>query len=45
MKARIGPRRWNGKSRKVWNEPLLSIYVGVTLAIILASAVRLLIDR
>ncbi len=45
MKEEFGPRRRNGSSSKVWKEPMVSIYVGVTLAIILASAVRVWLDR
>ena len=45
MKERIGPRRRSGNAAKVWKEPTVSIYVGVTLAIILASAVRIWLDR
>lgn len=45
MKKRIGPRRRNGNPAKVWKEPIVSIYVGVTMAIILASAVRIWLDR
>lgn len=45
MKEQIGPRRRKGNAAKVWKEPMISIYVGVTLAIILASAVRIWLDR
>ena len=45
MKRRISSRRRNGNHAKVWNEPTVSIYVGVTLAILLASAVRIWLDR
>ena len=45
MKERFGPRRRKGYPAKMWREPMVSIYVGVTLAIILASAVRFLLDR
>ena len=45
MKERCGPRRRKGNAAKVWKEPMVSIYVGVTLAIILASAVRVWLDR
>ncbi len=45
MQERMGSRRRKRNSAKVWNEPQVSIYVGVTLAIILATAVRILLDR
>ena len=45
MKRPISSRRRNGNHAKVWKEPMISIYVGVTLAIILASAVRIWLDR
>ena len=45
MKERMGPRRRKGDHATVWKEPVVSIYVGVTLAILLASAVRFLLDR
>jgi hypothetical protein len=45
MKERSGPRRRKGNGAKVWKEPLVSIYVGVTLALILASGVRIWLDR
>ncbi len=49
MKAQIkqsaGPRRRRRRSAKMWKEPQVSIYVGVTLAIMLATAVRVLLDR
>jgi hypothetical protein len=41
MKEQIGPRRRSGNAAKVWKEPMVSIYVGVTMAILLASAVRI----
>ncbi len=44
MKNRVGPRRRKGNAAKVWKEPLVSIYVGVILAIALASAVRIWLD-
>ena len=45
MKERIGPRRRKGNATKVWKEPMVSIFMGVTLALILASAVRIWLDR
>ena len=45
MKEQIGARRRKGNAAKVWKELMISIYVGVTLAIILASAVRIWLDR
>ncbi len=45
MNEQIGPHRRKGNSSKVWKEPMVSIYIGVTLAVILASAVRVLFDR
>ena len=45
VKERKNPRRRRGNLAKVWKEPMVSIYVGVTLAIILASAVRIWLDR
>ena len=44
MKQRIGRRRRKGNPAKLLKEPLVSIYVGVTLALILASAVRIMLD-
>jgi hypothetical protein len=44
-KERKGPHRRKGNSAKVWKEPMVSIYVGVILAIVLASAVRIWLDR
>ncbi len=41
MKERVGPRRRSRNAAKVWKEPLVSIYVGVTMAILFASAVRI----
>lgn len=41
MKERIGPRRRSENAAKVWKEPLVSIYVGVTVAILLAFLVKL----
>ncbi len=40
MKEQIG-----GNAAKVWKEPIVSIYVGVTMAILLASAVRIWLDH
>ena len=45
MKEQIGPRRSSGNAAKVWKEPMVSIYVGVTMAILLASAVRIWLDH
>ncbi len=45
MKERTGPHRRKGNDAKVWKEPMVSIYVGVTLALILASGVKILLDR
>ena len=45
MKKRTSPHRRKGNDAKVWKEPLVSIYVGVTMALILASAVRIWLDR
>ena len=44
MKEQIGPRR-SGNAAKVWKEPMVSIYVGVTMAILLASAVKIWLDH
>ena len=44
MKEQIGPCRRSGNAAKVWKEPVVSIYVGVTMAI-LASAVRIWLDH
>ncbi len=45
MNERSGPYRRKRNGAKVWKEPMVSIYVGVTLAIVLASAVRVWLDR
>ncbi len=45
MKERTGPHRRKGNDAKMWKEPMVSIYVWVTLAIVLASAVRIWLDR
>ncbi len=45
MKERSGPYRRKRNGAKVWKEPQVSIYVGVTLALILASAVRIFLER
>ncbi len=45
MKERVGTRRRSGNAAKVWKEPMVSIYVGVTMAIPLASAVRIWLDH
>ncbi len=45
MKERIGPRRRSGNAAKVWKEPLVSTYVGVTVAILLAFLVSMFLDH
>ena len=45
MKEQIGRRRRKCNAAKVWKEPMVSIYVGVTMAILLASAVRIWLDH
>ncbi len=45
MKEQIGPRRRSGNTARVWKEPMVSIYVGVTMAILLASAVKIWLDH
>ena len=44
MKEQIGPRR-SGNAAKVWKEPLVSTYVGVRVAILLAFLVSMFLDH